>query len=146
MARRSNPAESANERRRYVRATLVGSALVSPQSGAKGFTAAVEFSREDAARTEIDFLCEVVEAAIEAGATTVNIPDTVGYAMPAQYGQVIRTLKERVPNIDRAIISTHCHDDLGLAVANSLAGVQGGARQVEVAVNGIGERAGNAAL
>jgi 2-isopropylmalate synthase len=106
----------------------------------------VEFSPEDAARTEIDFLCEVVEAAIAAGATTVNIPDTVGYAMPAQYGQVIRTLKQRVKNIDQAVISVHCHDDLGLAVANSLAGVEAGARQVECTINGIGERAGNAAL
>jgi len=113
---------------------------------AKERCADVEFSPEDAARTEIDFLCEVVEAAIEAGATTVNIPDTVGYAMPAQYGQVIRTLKQRVPNIDRAVISVHCHDDLGLAVANSLAGVEAGARQVECTINGIGERAGNAAL
>jgi 2-isopropylmalate synthase len=113
---------------------------------AKGYCADIEFSPEDAARTEIDFLCEVVEAAIEAGATTVNIPDTVGYAMPAQYAQVIRTLRQRVRNIDRAIISTHCHDDLGLAVANSLAGVEAGARQVECTINGIGERAGNAAL
>jgi 2-isopropylmalate synthase len=106
----------------------------------------VEFSPEDAARTEIDFLCEVVEAAIDAGATTVNIPDTVGYATPAQYCALIRTLRERVPNIGRAIISTHCHDDLGLAVANSLAGCEAGARQVECTINGIGERAGNAAL
>jgi 2-isopropylmalate synthase len=113
---------------------------------AKALCDDVEFSPEDAARTEIEFLCEVVEAAIEAGATTVNIPDTVGYAMPAQYAQVIRTLRERVPNIDRAVISVHCHDDLGLAVANSLAGVEAGARQVECTINGIGERAGNAAL
>lgn len=113
---------------------------------AKGFCDDVEFSPEDAARTEIDFLCEVVQAAIEAGATTVNIPDTVGYATPTQYARVIRTLKERVPNIEQAIISVHCHDDLGLAVANSLAGVEAGARQVECTINGIGERAGNAAL
>jgi 2-isopropylmalate synthase len=113
---------------------------------AKALCQDIEFSPEDAARTEIDFLCEVVEAAIEAGATTVNIPDTVGYATPSQYGQVIRTLKERVPNINKAIISTHCHDDLGLAVANSLAGCEAGARQVECTINGIGERAGNAAL
>ena len=106
----------------------------------------VEFSPEDAARTEIEFLVEVVEAAIAAGATVVNIPDTVGYALPAQYGRTIRTLKERVKNIDQAIISTHCHDDLGLAVANSLAGVEAGARQVECTINGIGERAGNASL
>src|SRR5271163_1689280 len=113
---------------------------------AKGYCPDVEFSPEDAARTEVDFLCEVVEAAIEAGATTVNIPDTVGYATPQQYGKVIRTLRERVPNIGRAVISTHCHNDLGLAVANSLAGVEAGARQVECTINGIGERAGNAAL
>jgi 2-isopropylmalate synthase len=113
---------------------------------AKSFTADVEFSPEDAARTELDFLCEVVQAAIEAGATTVNIPDTVGYATPTQYAHVIRTLVERVPNIKNAIISTHCHDDLGMAVANSLAGVEAGARQIECTINGIGERAGNAAL
>ena len=106
----------------------------------------VEFSPEDAARTEPDFLCEVVERAIDAGATTVNIPDTVGYATPRQYGGVIRLLTERVPNIGRAVISVHCHDDLGLAAANTLAGLEAGARQVECTVNGIGERAGNAAL
>ncbi|ADB19022.1 2-isopropylmalate synthase [Pirellula staleyi DSM 6068] len=106
----------------------------------------VEFSPEDAARTERDFLCEVVEAAIKAGATTVNIPDTVGYATPASYGSVIAMLKNRVPNIDKAVISTHCHDDLGMAVANSLAAVENGAGQIECTINGIGERAGNAAL
>jgi 2-isopropylmalate synthase len=106
----------------------------------------VEFSPEDAARTEIDFLCDVVAAAIEAGASTVNIPDTVGYAVPTQYAGVIRTLRQRVPNIDRAVISVHCHNDLGLAVANSLAAFEAGARQVECTINGIGERAGNAAL
>ncbi|NNJ25870.1 2-isopropylmalate synthase [Alienimonas chondri] len=106
----------------------------------------VEFSPEDAYRTERDFLCEVVEKAIDAGATTVNIPDTVGYATPQQYFDVIKMLKESVPNIDRAIISTHCHDDLGLAAANTLAGLEAGARQVECTINGIGERAGNAAL
>ncbi|NOX54281.1 MAG: 2-isopropylmalate synthase [Planctomycetes bacterium] len=109
-------------------------------------TADVEFSPEDAARTELDFLCEVVEKAIDAGATTINIPDTVGYAVPAQFGAVIRYLKENVPNIDRAVISSHCHNDLGLAVANSLAAVEAGARQVECTINGLGERAGNAAL
>jgi 2-isopropylmalate synthase len=113
---------------------------------ARAVCADVEFSPEDAARTEIEFLCDVVEAAIEAGATTVNIPDTVGYATPFQYGNVIRTLRERVKNIDKAIISTHCHDDLGMAVANSLAGLENGARQVECTINGLGERAGNAAL
>ncbi|WP_437206149.1 2-isopropylmalate synthase [Planctomicrobium sp. SH664] len=106
----------------------------------------VEFSPEDAARTELDFLCEVVEKTIAAGATTVNIPDTVGYATPNHFYKVIRYLKENVPNIEQAVISTHCHNDLGLAVANSLAGVEAGARQVECTINGLGERAGNAAL
>ncbi len=106
----------------------------------------VEFSPEDAARTELDFLAEVVECAIDAGATTVNIPDTVGYATPQHFFTVIRHLKERVSNIDRAVISTHCHNDLGLAVANSLSAVEAGARQVECTINGLGERAGNAAL
>src|SRR4051812_13772790 len=113
---------------------------------AKSYCPDVEFSPEDAARTEIDFLCEVVEAAIAAGATTVNIPDTVGYATPSHYATVIKTLRERVKNIDQAIISVHCHNDLGLAVANSLAACEVGARQVECTINGIGERAGNAAL
>jgi 2-isopropylmalate synthase len=106
----------------------------------------VEFSPEDAARTEPDFLCQVVEAAIAAGATTVNIPDTVGYATPAHMGGVIRNLVQRVPNIDRAVISVHCHNDLGLAVANSLAAVEQGAGQIECTINGIGERAGNCSL
>src|ERR1017187_1064772 len=106
----------------------------------------VEFSPEDATRTDIPFLCQVVEAVIAAGATTVNIPDTVGYTMPEEYGQLIRTLREKVAGIDNATISTHCHNDLGLAVANSLAGVQNGACQVECTINGIGERAGNASL
>ncbi len=113
---------------------------------AKSYCADVEFSPEDAARTEIDFLCEVVEAAIAAGATTVNIPDTVGYATPSHYAYVIKTLIERVKNIRDAIVSVHCHNDLGLAVANSLAACEVGARQVECTINGIGERAGNAAL
>ncbi len=106
----------------------------------------VEFSPEDAARTEPDFLCQVVEAAIQAGASTVNIPDTVGYATPAHMGGVIQTLVDRVPNIDQAVISVHCHNDLGLAVANSLAAVENGAGQVECTINGIGERAGNCSL
>ena len=106
----------------------------------------VEFSPEDAARTEHDFLCEVVEAAIEAGATTVNIPDTVGYATPDQMGAIIKMLCNRVPNIDKAVISVHCHNDLGLAVANSLAAIENGARQIECTINGIGERAGNCSL
>jgi 2-isopropylmalate synthase len=106
----------------------------------------IEFSPEDAARTELDFLCRVVEAVIDAGATTVNIPDTVGYATPTQMHRVIAGLMSRVPNIDRAVISTHCHDDLGLAVANSLAAIEAGAGQVECTINGIGERAGNCSL
>lgn len=113
---------------------------------AREYCADIEFSPEDAARTELDFLCEVVETAIAAGATTVNIPDTVGYATPSHYFDVISTLKKQVPNIEQAIISTHCHNDLGLAVANSLAAVEAGARQVECTINGLGERAGNAAL
>ncbi len=113
---------------------------------AAGYCSDIEFSPEDAARTEIDFLCEVVEQAIAAGATTVNIPDTVGYATPTQMGHVIRTLIERVPNIHDAVISVHCHDDLGLAVANSLAAIENGAGQVECTINGIGERAGNCSL
>ncbi len=106
----------------------------------------VEFSPEDAARTELDFLSEVVEKVIDVGATTVNIPDTVGYAMPEQFSTLIRHLKQHVSNIDKAVISVHCHNDLGLAVANSLAAVKEGARQVECTVNGIGERAGNCSL
>lgn len=113
---------------------------------AREFCDDIEFSPEDAARTELDFLCEVVERSIEAGATTVNIPDTVGYATPNHYFKVISHLKQHVSNIDRAVISTHCHDDLGLAVANSLAAIEAGARQVECTINGLGERAGNAAL
>ena len=113
---------------------------------AREFTDDVEFSPEDAARTELDFLCEVVEATIAAGATTVNIPDTVGYATPNHYFKVITHLKQNVPNIEKAIISTHCHNDLGLAVANSLSAIEAGARQVECTINGLGERAGNAAL
>lgn len=113
---------------------------------AVGYCDNVEFSPEDAARTEPDFLCQVVEAAIEAGATTVNIPDTVGYATPQHMGGVIADLVNRVPNIDKAVISAHCHNDLGLAVANSLAAVENGAGQVECTINGIGERAGNCSL
>lgn len=119
---------------------------VSSVRDAKDFCDDIEFSPEDAARTELDFLCEVVEKTIEAGATTVNIPDTVGYATPNHYFKVISHLKKNVPNIDKAIISTHCHNDLGLAVANSLSAIEAGARQVECTINGLGERAGNAAL
>lgn len=113
---------------------------------ARQYTDNVEFSAEDAGRSESDFLFRIVEAAINAGATTINIPDTVGYTMPHQFGELIRQLIEQVPNSDKAIFSTHCHNDLGLAVGNSLAGVLNGARQVECTINGLGERAGNAAL
>lgn len=106
----------------------------------------VEFSAEDAGRTDPEFLYAILEAVIDAGATTLNIPDTVGYTLPAEFGRLIYNIRHRVPNIDKAIISTHCHDDLGLAVANSLSGVMNGARQVECTINGIGERAGNAAM
>ncbi len=106
----------------------------------------VEFSPEDAGRTGIDFLCRVVEQVIACGATTVNIPDTVGYTIPEQFGEMIRQLFNRVPNIDKTIISVHCHNDLGMATANSITAVKHGARQVECAMNGLGERAGNAAL
>jgi 2-isopropylmalate synthase len=113
---------------------------------AKGFTDDVEFSAEDATRSDLDYLCEVIAAVIDEGATVVNIPDTVGYTIPSEYTHIIRTLKTRVPNIDRATISVHCHNDLGLGVANSLAAVAAGARQIECTINGIGERAGNASL
>jgi 2-isopropylmalate synthase len=106
----------------------------------------VEWSAMDATRTPIEFLCRTVEMAIKAGATTINLPDTVGYAVPEEYAAMFREIRERVPNADKAIFSVHCHDDLGLAVANSLAGVAGGARQIECTINGLGERAGNAAL
>lgn len=113
---------------------------------ARSFVEDVEFSPEDASRTELPFLAEVVSAVIEAGASTVNIPDTVGYSVPTEFHNIIRYLFEHVPNINKAIISVHCHNDLGLAVANSLAAVAAGARQVECTINGLGERAGNAAL
>lgn len=113
---------------------------------AKGFVEDIEFSPEDASRTEKEFLYRVVEAAIEAGATTVNIPDTVGYAIPSEFGLLIKGIKENVPNIDRCILSVHCHNDLGLAVSNSIAALQNRARQVECTINGLGERAGNASL
>ncbi len=106
----------------------------------------VEFSAEDAGRTDRFYLYKVIEAVIDAGATTVNIPDTVGYTIPEEFGRLIRDIKLHVPNIDKAIISVHCHNDLGMATANSLAGVMNGARQVECTINGIGERAGNAAM
>jgi 2-isopropylmalate synthase len=106
----------------------------------------VEFSPEDATRSELPFLCRLVEKTIEAGATVINIPDTVGYAVPEEFGAFIRSILERVPNMDKAVLSVHCHNDLGLGVANSIAAIKNGARQVEVTVNGIGERAGNASL
>lgn len=113
---------------------------------AKTFTPDVEFSCEDAGRSDRDYLVEVVTAAIEAGATTINLPDTVGFTMPWQFGETIRYVIDKVPNSDQAVFSVHCHNDLGLAVANSLAGLRAGARQVECTINGIGERAGNASL
>lgn len=113
---------------------------------ARQFTDDVEFSPEDACRSEMEFLYEILAAVIEAGATTLNIPDTVGYVLPYEYGRIIAQLKENVKGIDQAIISTHCHNDLGMAAANSLAGVRNGARQVECTINGLGERAGNAAM
>ena len=113
---------------------------------ARNYTDDVEWSCEDGSRTEHDFMCQTIESAIDAGATTINIPDTVGYAMPMEYAAIIEMVMNRVPNIDKAIISVHCHNDLGMAVANSLAAVQVGARQVECTINGLGERAGNAAM
>lgn len=113
---------------------------------ARNFTDNVEFSPEDASRSDVEYMCRVLEAVIDAGATTLNIPDTVGYAIPTEFGELIATIHNKVPNIDKAVISVHCHNDLGLAVANSLAAIQNGARQVECTINGIGERAGNASL
>jgi len=113
---------------------------------ARSYVEDVEFSPEDATRSDHDFLCEMVRVAVEAGATTINVPDTVGYTTPDEYGNLFRRLRARVPGADRVIFSSHCHNDLGLAVANSLAAVQAGVRQVECTINGIGERAGNAAL
>jgi 2-isopropylmalate synthase len=113
---------------------------------ARHHTFDVEFSAEDATRSDLDFLCRVVEAVIKVGATTINLPDTVGYSTPEETRAFFRAVRERVPNSDKVIFSAHCHDDLGLAVANTLAAIEGGARQVECTINGIGERAGNAAL
>src|SRR5436190_6664489 len=120
--------------------------VIAQVTRARSHTDDVEWSAEDGTRTEFDFLCRCVEAAIKAGATTINIPDTVGYTVPEEYFKLIASLRERVPNSDQARFSVHCHNDLGMAVANSLAGVSGGARQIECTINGIGERAGNAAL
>jgi 2-isopropylmalate synthase len=113
---------------------------------AKSFTDNVEFSAEDGSRSEPDYLCKVFEAAIEAGATTVNLPDTVGYAIPEEFTDLVKYVKQHTPNIDRAVFSVHCHNDLGLATANTLSAIRAGARQAEVTINGIGERAGNTSL
>lgn len=113
---------------------------------AKSKTYDVQYSLEDATRSDLDYMCRVIEAVIDAGATVINLPDTVGYAVPEQYGEMIRNIMNRVPNIDKAIVSVHCHNDLGLAVINSLTAIQNGARQIECNINGVGERAGNAAL
>jgi 2-isopropylmalate synthase len=121
-------------------------AAVAAVTRARGFTDDVEFSAEDATRSDVDFLCRIVESVIDAGATTINLPDTVGYSTPDEIGDFFRSVISRVPNADRAIFSAHCHDDLGLAVANTLAAISAGVRQVECTINGIGERAGNASL
>src|SRR5258705_6830578 len=113
---------------------------------ARSFTEDVEFSTEDGTRSDPEFLLKMITVAVQAGATTINIPDTVGYTTPEEYAAIFRLVKARVPGIDDIILSAHCHNDLGMAVANSLAGIEGGARQVECTINGIGERAGNAAL
>lgn len=119
---------------------------VNAVSYAKKYYDDVEFSAEDASRSDPEFLIEIFTAVIDAGATTINVPDTVGYALPWEFGELIKTLNDRIPNIGKAVISAHCHNDLGLAVANSLMAVRNGARQVECTINGIGERAGNASL
>jgi 2-isopropylmalate synthase len=124
----------------------VHEAVIDSVSHARRFTDDVEWSCEDGSRSEHDFLCRCIESAIEAGATTINIPDTVGYAHPEEFADLIRMIKNRVPNIDKAVISVHCHNDLGLGVANTLRAIEAGARQVECTINGIGERAGNAAM
>jgi 2-isopropylmalate synthase len=124
----------------------VHAAVIASVTQARNLCPDVEWSCEDGSRSDHDFLCRTVESAIKAGARTVNIPDTVGYAVPDEYAALIRMLKDRVPNIDQAVISVHCHNDLGLAVANSLAAVVAGARQIECTVNGLGERAGNCAI
>src|SRR5499425_902877 len=120
--------------------------VIAQVTRARNHTDDVEWSSEDGTRTDLDFLCRCVEAAIKAGATTINIPDTVGYTVPDEYYNLFKTVRERVPNSDKAVFSVHCHDDLGMSVANSLAGVRGGARQIECTINGIGERAGNTSL
>ena len=124
----------------------VHQAVIDSVTQARNHTDDVDWSPEDGSRTDPDFLCRCVESAIKAGATCINLPDTVGYALPEEFGGLIRMLRERVPNSDKTVFSAHCHNDLGLAVANSLAAVEAGARQVECTINGLGERAGNAAL
>lgn len=119
---------------------------VSAVEHAKKYCDEVEFSAEDASRSDPDFLCQVFEAVIDAGARIINVPDTVGYAMPWEFGNLIKTIRENVPNIDQAVLSVHCHNDLGVAVANSLIAARNGAQQIECTINGIGERAGNASL
>ena len=121
-------------------------ALIAAVRQARGYTDDVEFSAEDATRTDMDFMCRVIETAIDNGATTINLPDTVGYSTPEEIAEFFTEVRNRVPNADKAIFSAHCHDDLGLAVANSLAAVNAGVRQIECTINGIGERAGNASL
>ena len=134
------------ERKLRTTRDAVFAAIVDGVTRARNYTDDVEFSAEDATRSDRDFLCRVVEAAIRHGATTINLPDTVGYTTPDETRAFFAEIISRVPNSDKAIFSAHCHDDLGLAVANSLAAIQGGVRQVECTINGIGERAGNAAL
>ncbi len=134
------------ERKLQMAPAKVMAAAIKAVKHAAAYTPNVEFSCEDAVRTRLDFLAEMVEAVIDAGATTVNIPDTVGYSIPFEYHNIIKYLKDNVSNIEEAVISVHCHNDLGLAVANSLAAIQAGARQVECTINGIGERAGNCSL
>src|SRR5476651_25792 len=114
--------------------------VIAQVTRARNHTDDVEWSAEDATRTEFDFLCRCIEAAIKAGATTINLPDTVGYAVPEEYYDLFKRVRETVPNSDKAVFSVHCHNDLGMAVANSMAGVRGGARQIECTINGIGER------
>ena len=134
------------ERKLKMEPDEVVEAAVKAVKRAKKYTDDVEFSPEDAGRSDLDFLCRIIEAVIATGATTINIPDTVGYSIPTQFGETIGNVIERVPNSDKAVFSVHCHNDLGLAVANSLAAVMHGARQVECTINGLGERAGNASL
>jgi len=134
------------EKKLRMEPTQVVDAAVAAVKLARQYTDDVEFSAEDAVRSDLDFLCRIFDAVIKAGATTINVPDTVGYSIPEQWGERFRQLIERVPNADKVIWSTHCHNDLGMAVANSLAAVMAGARQVECTINGLGERAGNASL